>query len=83
MRIKKELRFKNLRGKMKFELFKKKKRQTTFIYCMKCNNELVSSDSFVKDENGIVTYKCDRCGNVAQYDFIHYPVPLLVKNEKK
>lgn len=56
----------------------KRKKQTTFIYCCNCGNELVSSDSFVKDEDGIVTYKCSQCGLVNKYDFIHYPVPARI-----
>ena len=56
----------------------KRKRQYTFIYCCNCNNELISSNSFVKDEEGIVTYKCSKCGLVKKYDFIHYPVPVRI-----
>lgn len=62
-----------------FKLFKKKRKQSTFIYCMECKNELVSNDSFISDDDGIVTYKCSKCGRVGRYDFIHYPVPLLIK----
>ena len=54
------------------------KRQYTFIYCCNCHNELISSNSFVKDEDGIVTYKCSKCGLVKKYDFIHYPVPIRI-----
>ena len=52
-------------------------KQTCFVYCPKCRNELVSSDSFVEDRDGIIKYKCDKCGNISFYDFIHYPVPYL------
>lgn len=42
--------------------FKKKSiRQTqiTFCYCPNCNTELVGSNSFKGEDDGIVTYKCD------------------------
>ena len=52
-------------------------KQTCFVYCPKCRNELVSSNSFVEDKDGIVKYKCDKCGNISFWDFIHYPVPYL------
>lgn len=55
----------------------KKRKQTCFVYCPKCRNELVSSNSFVEDKDGIVKYKCDKCGNISFWDFVHYPVPYL------
>lgn len=55
----------------------RKPKQTCFVYCPMCRNELVSSDSFVEDKDGIVKYKCDKCGNISFWDFIHYPVPYL------
>ena len=56
---------------------KSKPKQTCFVYCPKCQNELVSSNSFVEDKDGIVKYKCDKCGNVSFWDFTHFPVPYL------
>lgn len=56
---------------------RKKPKQTCFVYCPRCRNELVSSNSFVEDKDGIVKYKCDKCGNISFFDFIHYPVPYL------
>ena len=55
----------------------KKRKQTCFVYCPRCKNELVSSNSFVEDKDGIVKYKCDKCGNVSFWDFAYYPVPYL------
>lgn len=55
----------------------KTRKQTCFVYCPKCHNELTSSNSFVHDIDGIVKYKCDRCGNISFWDFIHYPVAYL------
>lgn len=56
---------------------RRKPKQTCFVYCPMCQNELVSSDSFVEDKDGIIKYKCDNCGNVSFWDFAHYPVPYL------
>lgn len=55
----------------------KQKKQRTFCYCTKCNNELISSNSFVEDVDGIVKYQCSNCGNVTFWDFAHFPVPFL------
>ena len=63
--------FKNLFKKLK------KPKQTCFVYCPKCKNELISSGSFVEDNDGIVKYKCSGCGNGSFFVFIHYPVPYL------
>ena len=59
-----------------FNKFRKPK-QTCFVYCPKCRNELTSSNSFVEDVDGIVKYKCDKCANISFWDFAHYPVPIL------
>lgn len=49
-----------------FRRFRKPKRkQTLFVYCPKCKNELVSSNSLVEDNGHIVKYKCDKCGNIS------------------
>lgn len=55
-----------------------KKSQKTFVYCPKCNNELISSQSFVSDGE-FVTYKCKGCGLISHWDFDTYPVPVLLK----
>lgn len=55
----------------------KKPKQYTFVYCPKCNNELVSNGRFIEDNDGIVKYRCSRCGNVSFWDFAHFPVPYL------
>ena len=62
-----------------FLIFKKNHKQTCFVYCPRCHNELVSSESFVEDHDGIVEYKCDNCGEVSFWDFAHYPVPYLLE----
>lgn len=58
-------------------LLKRKPKQYTKCYCPKCNNELVSSTSFVEDNDGIVKYKCCKCGLITFWDFVHFPVPYL------
>ena len=55
-----------------------KKSQKTFVYCPKCNNELISSQSFVSDGE-FVTYKCKGCGEVSNWDFDTFPIPVLIK----
>lgn len=67
-----------MKPKELLRLDRKLSKQHTFIYCPKCKNELISSDSFIKDEDGILKYKCTKCGNVSFWDFIHYPIPYLI-----
>lgn len=62
-----------------FKWFKKKKtesKQGTFIYCPNCDNELISSHSFVKDEE-LVSYCCKRCGTETDWLFAA-PAPILM-----
>ena len=61
--------------KYTFNKFRKPK-QTCFIYCPNCENELISSDSFIEDRDGLVKYRCTKCGRVSFWDFIHYPAPI-------
>lgn len=63
-----------------FNIFKKKEKQTTFCHCPNCKNELISSNSFVSDEE-VVTYKCVKCGVISEWDF-DAPAPILLKNER-
>jgi len=58
-------------------MFGYKKKQNTFCYCPKCNNELISSNSFIKDTD-FVYYKCNKCGQESKWDF-DFPVPILVE----
>jgi len=62
-------------------IFHAKSRQTTFIHCEKCGNELCSSGSFVSDtydENcdNHVLYRCSRCGHECDYNFDIAPLPI-------
>lgn len=61
-------------------MFKKRKKQRTFVYCPHCNNELISSNSFVEDTD-FVYFKCKKCGTESKWDF-DTPVPLLVEGSK-
>lgn len=55
----------------------KKRNQKTFIYCPKCNTEMISSGNALEDKKGIIKYKCSKCGNISFWDFAHFPVPYL------
>ncbi len=67
---------KNNKEKYEKTLYKKTK-QSTFIYCPKCDNELISSNSFVKDTD-YVYYKCSNCRYESKWDF-DFPCPILIK----
>lgn len=54
-----------------------KKKQYTFVYCSKCNNELIKNGQFIEDNDGIVKYRCSKCGTISFWDFAHFPVPML------
>ena len=67
---------------LKEEAQKRNKKQVTFCYCQTCGNELVSTKSFVNDDDGIVTYKCSFCGTVSKFDF-YAPAPILLEINNK
>lgn len=62
-----------------FKSFRRKKKQTTFCYCPKCNNELVGSNSFLSYEK-LVVYKCSKCEEISKW-FFETPVPILMNKE--
>lgn len=66
--------------KQKFQEKQLKKGQRTFAYCPKCDNELISSNSFIKD-TGYVYYKCDKCGTESKWDF-DFICPILLEWSK-
>lgn len=72
--------FKKKTEKQKFEEKQYKKGQSCFCYC-DCGNELISSNSFVKDTD-FVYYKCSKCGRESKWDF-DFPCPILVREENK
>lgn len=50
-------------------------KQKTFVFCT-CNNELTSTNSFVKDTD-LVYYKCSECGEESRWDF-DAPCPIKI-----
>lgn len=54
-----------------------KEGQNTFVYCPKCNTELISSNSFVEDTD-FVYYKCANCSTMTKWDF-DFLCPILVE----
>lgn len=54
-----------------------KRKQHTFIYCPKCNTEMISNGTALEDAYGIIKYRCSKCGNISFWDFTHFPVPYL------
>lgn len=52
--------------------------QHCYVYCPKCKNELVSSNSLEWDNGWMVKYRCDICGEVSFWDFARFPVPYLL-----
>lgn len=68
-------------------LFKKNLKQRTFIYC-DCGNELVSDGSFVSDtydknENNHVIYKCKKCNKKSDWNFDIASLPINWKELRK
>lgn len=54
-----------------------KKKHYTFIYCPKCNKELIKNGHFIENNDGIVKYKCAKCGEISFWDFANFPAPIL------
>ena len=67
--------------KQKFQEKQLKKGQRTFIYCPNCDNELIGSNSFIKDAD-YVYYKCDKCGTESKWNFDFICPILLVERSK-
>lgn len=59
-----------------FSEYIRKRNQKTFIYCPKCNTEMISNGYYISDHDGIVKYRCSVCGNVSFWDFC-FPAPYL------
>lgn len=54
-----------------------KRKQLTFIYCPKCNNELIKNGTFIKDID-LVYYECSQCGKKSKWLF-DAPTPILIE----
>ena len=52
-------------------------KQTTFIYCPKCRNELIYNGNLIEDNDGIIKHKCSKCGDISFWDFMFFPLPIL------
>lgn len=50
----------------------------TQCFCNKCKNELISSGSYLKEDNNYVYYKCKDCNSESKWIF-DTPVPILVE----
>ena len=59
---------------------KYRRQQNTYVYCPKCNNELVKNGNLIKDTD-FVYYKCSKCGHESKWYF-DAPCPILVKGDK-
>lgn len=57
--------------------YRLKKKQYTFIYCPKCRNEMIKNGQFIKDNDGIMKYRCSKCGTISFWDFGNFPAPML------
>ena len=58
---------------------KAKVKQTWWVYCPACGNELTAADdeSLYHYEMGLVVYGCAECGTVSKWDF-DAPAPILI-----
>ena len=54
-------------------------KQTTFVYCPQCNNELVKNGNLIKDTD-FVYYKCSKCGQESKWCF-DTPCPILMTED--
>lgn len=59
--------------------YKEKNGQKTFIYCPRCNAEMISNGNFIEDKEGIVEYECSKCGCVSFWDFSFLPPYLITQ----
>lgn len=58
--------------------FKKKTKQTLWVFCPGCKNDLCSNGSFKKDTD-YVYYKCTVCQRESKWDFDTFgPMPVEV-----
>jgi len=55
-------------------------KQTTFVYCPECRNELIKNGNLIKDTE-FVYFKCSKCGHKSEWDF-NTPCPILMKGGK-
>lgn len=56
-------------------LFKRKPKQSTWVYCPGCKKDLVSSKNALLSDTDRVRYYCLDCYTVSEWDF-DFPAPL-------
>lgn len=71
----------NLFGRIVAKIKRKKIKQTLWVYCPGCKEDLCSNGSFVKDEE-FVEYKCTNCGRDSRWDFDRFG-PVVVEVDEK
>lgn len=59
-------------------MMKMNRKQTLFLKCRKCGNELISSGSFVSDDEYGVKYKCTDCSTESVWNFDLFPIPVEI-----
>ena len=60
----------------------RKEKQRTFCYCPSCHNELISSGSFISDDE-VVVYQCSKCEQYSYWNFDIAPVPLIIHLDRQ
>lgn len=55
---------------------------TLFLKCINCENELISSGSFISDDENGVKYKCTDCGRISIWNFDILAVPVEITDGK-
>lgn len=55
--------------------------QTTFVYCPKCECELISSDISLVEDLELVHFDCKNCDTKSVWDF-DAPSPILIKSNE-
>lgn len=65
------------------------KYQSTLCYCPNCDNELITTGSFLLSTDldeppvTIVMYRCTHCQNTSKWIFGLTPAPILIKSDKE
>jgi len=66
---------------MDYKYKKEKQKQRTYVYCPKCDNELIKNGNLIKDTD-FVYFKCSKCGYESKWDF-DTPCPILIEEVEK
>lgn len=61
-----------------------RRRQTTWVYCPWCRNDLVScSRSKWVESHNFLQYFCGKCGSPSTWDFDTFPVPIHIRYHER